>query len=201
MYQRHFKALVCAASMAMTAACAGGGSSQSEFPEGEAPQITSNYTVEAFQVVVPQTLTVSEENRIYPIADIVWRGDPPGDRYEQVKAIFEDAGAQASESLNGADPVRVTVQVARFHSLTERARVLTGGVHSMRYYITVYPAEGGEPIEGPRLVVADIGAFGGDRAFEAERQGQTMRVRITDQLRNTLIAELSEPVDAAQPQG
>ncbi|MEL7026983.1 MAG: DUF6778 family protein [Pseudomonadota bacterium] len=163
-----------------------------ELPEGKVREQARDYQIDAFDVLVPRTLEVSEANLYYPITDIVWRGDPFGDRYQQVEAIFDDVGDLVSPDLAGERPVRVTVQVTRFHSLTEKARVSVGGVHSMRFYLTVFDAETKEPIEGPRLVIADLPALGGTAALRAEREGQTMKVRITEQLRLVFLEELTE---------
>ncbi len=47
--------------------------------------------VSEVNVNIPRTLKVSESNVYYPRGDIVWRGDPIGDRYEQIEAIFQSA--------------------------------------------------------------------------------------------------------------
>lgn len=182
-----------AAVFAALSGCAAVDVGYREFPVGEVREQARDYQVAAYDVLVPRDLEVSEANYYYPIADIVWRGDPFGDRYAQVEEIFDAAGENASQSLDGSRPVRVAVQVTRFHSLTEKARVTVGGVHSIRFYLTVYDVGSDVPIEGPRLIVADIPALGGAAAFRAERQGQTMKSRILEQLRLVLIRELTEP--------
>ena len=174
-------------------ACAAVDEGYRDLPQGQVREQARDYRIAAFDVLVPKTLEVSEANLYYPITDIVWRGDPFGDRYEQVEAIFDTAGASAARSLDGNRPVRVTVQVTRFHSLTEKARVQVGGVHSMRFYLTVYDIGSDVPIEGPRWVIADLPALGGSAALRAEREGQTMKVRILEQLRLVLLEELTEP--------
>ena len=45
---------------------------------------------------MPRSLKVSEANTFKPRADIVWRGEALGDRYQQVEAIFADAMTAAS---------------------------------------------------------------------------------------------------------
>lgn len=174
-------------------ACAGIDEGYRELPVGEVRSDPRDYRVAAFDVLVPRTLEVSESNLYYPVGDIVWRGDPFGDRYEQVEAIFDAAGESAIPAIDGERPVRVTVQVTRFHSLSERARVSVGGVHSMRFYLTVYDVGSNDPIEGPRLIIADLPALGGEAAFRAEREGDTMKRRILEHLRLVLVDELTEP--------
>lgn len=175
------------------AACAGVDEGIREIPQGAVREQARDYSIAAFDVLVPRSLVVSEANLYYPIADIVWRGDAFGDRYEQVEAIFDTAGENVQPSVAGSRPVRVTIQVTRFHSVTEKARIQVGGVHSMRFYLTVYDVGSDEPIEGPRLVIADLPALGGEAALASDRQGQTMKVRILEQLRLVLRDELTEP--------
>lgn len=180
-------------------ACAAVDEGFRELPQGEVREAPRDYSIAAFDVLAPRTLEVSEANLYYPIADIVWRGDPFGDRYEQIEAIFDEAGEAVAAELDGDRPVRVTVQVTRFHSVTEKARVMVGGVHSMRFFLTVYDVGSDEPIEGPRLVIADLPALGGTAALRAERDGQTMKVRVLEQLRLVLLRELTEPAPLPVP--
>lgn len=181
------------------AACAAVDEDVRDLPQGAVREEPRDYRVDAFDVLVPETLVVSEANLYYPIADIVWRGDPFGDRYEQIEAIMDTAGERAVAELDGETPVRVTLQVTRFHSVTEKARVQVGGVHSMRFYLTVYRVGSREPIEGPRLVIADLPALGGEAALRAEREGQTMKVRILEHLKLVLLDELTEPAPPPTP--
>jgi len=60
-------------------------------PQRMAPMLLDIQTI---RIDVPRTLEVSEKNRFYPGGDIVWRGEPMGDRYMQVGAIFEDAATR-----------------------------------------------------------------------------------------------------------
>lgn len=161
---------------------------------GIAAPISRDYDVVDLAVTVPRTLTVSEANVYYPSADIVWRGEPQGDRHAQIQRIFEEGFGRAARSLDGARDVAVDVEVRRFHSVTERARYSVGGVHSIRFVLTVRDARTGEIVEGPRVVAADLVAFGGERALQADRAGQTQRVRLVDHLARVSVAELGDPV-------
>jgi hypothetical protein len=174
------------------AGCTGIG--RTSIPGGVAPPAVRDYNVVDLEVTVPRSLTVSEEDVYYPTADIVWRGEPPGDRYSQVQAIFEEGLGRGAATLDGARDVRVEVEVRRSHSLTERARRRVGGVHSIRFVLTVYDAATGAVVEGPRLVSADLTAFGGERARAAEQAGQTQRVRLVDHLSRVAVVELGDPV-------
>lgn len=164
---------------------------------GVEPPAERSYSVVELDVEVPDSLTVSERNLYYPGSDIVWRGEPPGDRHEQVRRVFEDGMMPGVQALDGMRDVAVDVEVARFHSLTERARYSIGGVHSIRYILTVRDAATGEVIEGPRWVAADLDAFGGQDAIDAELAGQTQRVRIVDHLRQDIQLQLGDVATTA----
>lgn len=142
-------------------------------------------------VVVPQSLIVSEANSIKPIADIVWRGDPFGDRYQQVKTIVTDAVNTGVAALSGTRPVWLNVEVVRFHAVTERTRFSTGGVHEIDLLLTVTDAESGEVIIPTYLLDASLAAFGGDEALAAMRLGQTQKRRISDHIAMLIVRELT----------
>ena len=152
-----------------------------------------SYNVQRVNVIVPDSLIVSEANRYYPTSDIVWREDPPGNRHEQVAAIVQDAMDRGTASVQGDVPVIVDVQVLRFHALTEKTRYSVGGVHSIKFGLAVRSAETGLLLEERRVVQADLIGFGGQRAINAERQGQTQKVRITAHLANVIKEELTNP--------
>jgi hypothetical protein len=93
------------------------------------PQIVRNYSLHSIRFAVPADMTVSEANSYYPIADIVWWGDPMGNRSQQINEIFQTSIRAAGQDMNGSIPVTVDVELARFHSLTERTRFSVGGVN------------------------------------------------------------------------
>lgn len=164
---------------------------------GIVPPQPRTYDVNRLTVRVPGELEVSEANLFYPGADIVWRGEPPGDRHAQVRRIFEDGMRPGAATLDGARDVDVDIEVRRFHSLTERARYSVGGVHSIRFILTVRDAGTGTVIEGPRWVAADLDAFGGERALRADREGETQRVRIVAHLDRVIRQQLGDPLTGA----
>ncbi|AMY69732.1 DUF6778 family protein [Frigidibacter mobilis] len=157
------------------------------------------YTVQALRVSVPRTLKVSEANMFYPIADIVWRGDPRGDRHAQVEALMTAALTEGTRNMRSGPPVVVDVDLRRFHSLTEKARVTTGGVHAIRFVLTVRDARSGAVLDGPRMVNADFPAWGGKRTLEAEARGITEKVQIGERLKSVILRELSAPVSGTAP--
>ncbi len=161
--------------------------------------MTPRYDVAAVNVVVPENLKVSEANLYYPIADIVWRGEPRGDRHAQVKAIFAEAFAAGTRTLDAGRPVIVDVVVERFHCLTEKARYTIGGVHSLKFILTVRDAATGATLDGPRLVVADIKASGGAVAVQEEADGITQRLVILQRLSEVALRELTRPLAMPLP--
>jgi uncharacterized protein DUF6778 len=153
------------------------------------PMVSVNSVV----VRVPRTLKVSEANRYLPAGDIVWREDPIGDRYVQVQKIFQDAMAQGVAPLNGPASVDIDIQVKRFHALTEKARYTTGGVHSITFDLAIKHPDTGELLVPVRTIRADLDAFGGKQALQAEARGLTQKVRIVNHLAEVIRQELSNP--------
>ncbi|SHH32012.1 DUF6778 family protein [Marivita hallyeonensis] len=149
--------------------------------------------IESFTVSVPNSLTVNERNLYYPVGDIVWRGDPRGDRRQQVKAIFETGVRAAAQLVEGNRPVRMDVQVTRFHALSEKARYITGGVHDIDFKYRLIDTETGLQIGETKDVNADLEALAGRRAIDAEQQGLTQKSRITAHLAEVIQTELSVP--------
>lgn len=162
------------------------------------PVLQPRYAVAEVQVIVPRDLRVSEANQFYPVADIVWRGEPNGDRHAQVHAMLTEAAGYATADMRAGPPVVIRAEVVRFHCLTEKTRYTVGGVHSLRYRLTVLDAATGAVIEPPRLIVADVRAAGGRRAIEEEMQGRTQRVVVVSALAASLREALSTAVSLPQ---
>ncbi|WP_317054461.1 DUF6778 family protein [Roseovarius rhodophyticola] len=159
---------------------------------GAVPVDQLSFDIQEIRVSVPKSLTVSEANRYLPKADIVWREDAPGDRHAQVQAIFEDAMARGVSGLpQGTLPVVLDIQVTRFHALTEKARYTVGGVHDLEFLVILRHPETGQMLNTPYQVTADLKAFGGSAALEAEARGETQKVRITDHLAKVIRTELT----------
>lgn len=156
--------------------------------------LASQYDVVGLSINVPHTLRVSEANSFHPRADIVWHGDPYGDRYQQVADIFRDAATAATGPMNQGRQVNLGLEIVRFHGVTDKTRYTVGGVHSMHFLLTVTDAQTGQVIDGPRLVVADVKAAGGDAAVAEDRVGRTQRVVVTERLVEVLRRELSAVV-------
>ncbi len=177
---------------ALTLASRGTGS----IPETGAVRVmAAQYDVADVEVTVPRALRVSEANTFYPMADIVWRGDALGDRYAQVASIFTDAAQRATGGMNTGRAVAVQIELVRFHGVTEKTRYTVGGTHNMVFDLTVRDAASGAVLDGPRRVVADAKAAGGQAAIAEEQAGRTQRVVVTEKLAEVLRRELSAPVN------
>lgn len=141
-------------------------------------------------ITVPTSLRVSEADTWYPNADVVWRGEPRGNRLDQVARIFEEASSRGTSRLKSGLPVIAEVEVTRFHCVTEKTRNSIGGTHSMQFMLTIRHAETGEVLDGPRLVIADTKAAGGSKAIAEDYAGRTQRVVVVERLTQVIHSEL-----------
>lgn len=173
-------------------------------PSPTAVYLAAQYDVEAIRINVPRSLTVSEANTLKPRADIVWRGEALGDRHAQVAAIFNEAITTGTSVMQTGRKVDLEIEVTRFHALTERTRYTIGGVHEMRFVLTVRDAATGQVLDGPRDVVADIKAAKGAAAIAEDQAGRTQRVvtveRLTQVIRRELSTRLSDEMIVARLQ-
>lgn len=149
--------------------------------------------VTEIEVRVPRSLKVSERNSYLPGGDIVWHGDPPGDRHAQVAAVVLEGLQDGVRDLDGPRGVRLLVEVTRFHALTPKARYTFGGVHAIQFRLTVLDSETGETLVADRFVKADFRALGGEAALAAEARGLTQKRRIVDHLARVIHDELTLP--------
>jgi hypothetical protein len=147
--------------------------------------------IRGIEVLVPDSLKVSEADVYFPFADIVWRGDPMGDRHPQVAAMFQVAAAQASEGITEGRGAIMTLQVTRFHAVTEKARYKVGGGYEMNFLMTMRDAETGIILDGPREVNPDFKGSGGIRAVAEDNAGRTEKVVVIEKLTEFLRIELA----------
>ncbi len=161
-------------------------------PTMQAPQAQS-VQIADYSVRVPRSLRVSEANRYYPGGDIVWRGEPLGDRHQQVADILKDGIEKLRGGAATGRAVTVDIEVKRFHALTEKARYTIGGVHAITFDLTVRDATTGQVMVPTKTIRADLEGFGGARAIAAERNGITQKYRITNHLARVLNDELTVP--------
>jgi hypothetical protein len=153
------------------------------------PPVTAtadDYTVSSLEIVVPKTLESSEANLFRPNADIVWRGEPLGDRHAQVKALFEQGFGRAIANLHGPRHVIVKVVLLKFHGITEKARALVGGIYWIEFKVSVRDARTGERIRPDKLVRADLRASGRGQAIRDDVNGRTEKVVVTARLADTI---------------
>lgn len=192
-------ALILAAAMALSACATPFDVSRNAPLETMRPVIEvpmNDWSIQSVVIHVPRSLTVSEANTIKPASDIVWREDPLGDRHAQVEALMTRALSPVLRPRDGAaTPVVVTLDVTRFHALTERARYTIGGEHEIEFVLTVTHALTGEILSGPRPVDLTFVAEGGKRAIAAEARGLTQAVRIIQQFQQWALTEFA----AARP--
>ena len=156
-----------------------------------AAAVSRNYDIARFTFGAPEDINISEAGGYYPFADVVWRGDPPGDRIEQIAAMFNTAVERNENTIVGPRPVNIEVSLVRFHGVTERTRFSVGGVYNIIFNLTVRDAQTGEVIEPSRRVVANLDAPGGVQALILEQRGQTEKVRVTNFLTRVIYQELT----------
>lgn len=150
-----------------------------------------DYTVQEMNFIASNELQVSEGNGYYPFSDVVWRGDPVGDRLEQIGALFQEAKQRNDTNLTGETGVVMDIELVRFHGVTERTRFSVGGVYNIIFNLTLRNKATGEIIEQPRRIEANLAAPGGIAALMLEQRGQTEKVRVTDFLTQVLKDELT----------
>ena len=145
--------------------------------------VARGWTLGRVDVTVPTELTVSDRNRLAPDADIVWHGDPAGDRREQVRAILKAGIGQGAAALPGRRPVVIAATLEQFHAVTPRAvSTAPAAVHNIDYVVQVFDARTGEALTDPQRVQADLEANVGAAAVVASEEGRTQKVRITSHL-------------------
>lgn len=162
-------------------------------PVAQVAPLPTDVRVRNVIVRVPDTLVVSESNSYYPKGDIVWHGDPYGNRYEQVKAVVQDGVERGARQLKGKTRIDLYVDVLRFHAMSERTRYTIGGFHEIELAVTVVNSMTGLRMADPYFVKTTLRGFGGEAAVRAEAMGQTQKVRISDHLAQLIVTEFSPP--------
>ncbi len=165
----------------LLSAC-GGGNWKTDYQPLD-PAITKNWTVRDVTVAVPAALTTSEENSYEPNFDIVWHGEPYGDRKAQVARIVDDGVTAGTRALRGPKPVTIGLTLVQFHALTPKTRysLENSGVHNIKYMAQVFDAKGA-PLTEPQLIQADLIGLVGKQGDEADRKGWTQKIQIQQHL-------------------
>ncbi|MEL6572339.1 MAG: DUF6778 family protein [Pseudomonadota bacterium] len=167
--------------LAFLAACTG--SWETNYEAAKEASVTRGWNVKDITVIVPEELTTTEENSFAPNADIVWHGDPFGNRKAQVAAIIETGMRRGTRGLRGGRGVDLQVVLEEFHALTPKARAeAPSAVHNITYTVQIFDDRTGEAISQPERIRADLPAFTGSSAFAAIEQGQTQKIRITNHI-------------------
>ena len=157
---------------------------------------TRAWSASHVDVIVPPNLSVSDLNLFAPNADIVWHGEPYGDRRAQVRRILEVSALRASRRLKGQRAVRIEIELEQFHALSDRARLIApSAVHNIQFKVRVFDAKTGRQIIPTDRIRADLPAYTGKRALQALRRGETQKVRITRHLETVLIGWLQQGPD------
>lgn len=172
--------IVCAAALSL-AACSVNWTIAYDTPID--PAVSRTWHVHSVDVSIPDSLSVSNNNSYAPNADIVWHGEPQGDRRRQVAAILRDGISRGASDLRGPRGVIIAVTLRHFHAVTPAAVARApAAVHNISYVTQVFDAQTREAITQPEPISADLEAYVGDAAVVAALQGQTQRVRIVDHL-------------------
>jgi len=145
-----------------------------------------SWHIQEVRVNVPETLSVSEANLYMPPSDIVWREDPYGDRRLQVQNIIDLAVSQAAIDMQGNEPVYLDIDLKRFHALSQKARATVGGQHTIFFEVNVRDVATDTDLVDPFQVQIKLNAFGGQKAIDAEIQGETQKVRITREITSVM---------------
>ncbi len=191
-----FRGLVVAASALALSACVAPRVSQTDFSKGvgQAASQVANWSLGDVQVAISNSLTVTQSpsRRYPPTTELVWYGDPPGDRKAQVETLMADAvRAGAADALVGSQPVTISLNITEFHAMTPRARAteLQLGVHEIMFDISVIDSSGAT-IASETGVRADLQAFSGASAVQAEKLGQGQKIRIQSRVAQVIRAWL-----------
>lgn len=191
---RVLRAVLSFCGLALLAACSGG-EWKTDYPANVSAKQAAAWNVVKVDVRVPRTLTVTEDNSFAPNADIVWREELVGDRYQQVDAIITEAAQRGASRLRSGRGVILQIDLQTFHALSQRARsrLNSSGVHNVTFVARILDARSGAPLTPDSLIQADLLAFVGDQAIKAERQGQTQRVRIINHVSKVIAGWLGGP--------
>lgn len=189
--------LTALAFVALLSACATG-TFQTMYETGLSADVTKNWRVTDIKVDVPRTLSVSEALVLVPKADIVWREERLGDRYEQVSRIVASGIKEGSKKLNGRQTVRFEITVSRFHAMTLEAEALNYdvGVHNIDLTVRVVDAKSSAVLVPPTFIRAEFPAMTGVRMTQARLRGESQRTQIEAHLARVIAGWLGTGPDA-----
>jgi hypothetical protein len=145
---------------------------------------TATWRLASVEVAVPESLTTSEENSYTPDYDIVWHGEPAGDRRAQAAAIVKEGIQKGAAGLHGKTRVKIVATLSEFHSITPKVRktLQNSGVHNVAYTVQVFDARSGAALTEPQPIKADFPALVGKAGDDADAKGLTQRVQVVNQI-------------------
>ncbi|MEM7717969.1 MAG: DUF6778 family protein [Pseudomonadota bacterium] len=147
------------------------------------PAVSRSWKLRHVDVTVPNTLSVNNNNSFAPSADIVWHGEPFGDRRVQVRQILLDGISKGGSGLSGARGVTISARLDHFHAVTPLSVAKApGAVHNIAYRVQVFDSATAIALTEPQDIQADLEAYVGDAAIVAEIRGQGQRKRIVDHI-------------------
>lgn len=163
------------------AGCAGTWEVDYDNPPGSA--VTKSWRVVSVVAVAPDTLSVSNNNTYAPQADIVWHGEPFGDRRAQVAAVLDEGLTRGARPLRGERPVTMTARILTFHGVTPSAIARApAAVHNIRFVLSVFDAKTGEVLVNSETISADLEANVGTAAIAAAINRETQRERVIEHI-------------------
>lgn len=163
----------------LVAGCAG--NFASDYAAGLAPEVTRGWQVTEVRAIAYDSRSVSEDNILVPFADIVWHGEPAGDRRAQVAAIVAEAVREAAAPLDGPREVEIHIAVDRFHGVTPVAiNRSPGAVHDITFRAAVVDRDTREVLVEPVRIDAALVAYTQRMAVISRLNGETERQRIVD---------------------
>ena len=158
-----------------------------DYAEDVDAETSRDWRLAAIVSVVPDTLKVSNSNSYAPGGDIVWWGEPFGDRRAQVAQIFEEAVRAGASELDGERAVTITATVQRFHAVTPAAvAAAPAAVHNILFRIQVFDTRTAEALTEPVEIVADLEAYVGSAAMASAIRGEDQRTRIVAHLTSVI---------------
>ena len=154
-----------------------------DYEEGLDPLVTRDWRASDVLVSVPTKLSVSHSNTFAPNADIVWHGEPYGDRRSQVSAILDEGISLGAQPLKGKRDVTIAATLAHFHAVTPAAVARApAAVHNISFYVQVLDSEDGMALTERQFIQADLEANVGAAAVAAAIEGRDQRTRIVQHL-------------------
>lgn len=191
------KRAFCAAVAAVLFLSGCGGRFASDYAVEVPPDVSRTWQVTDVRAIVHGNRTVSDDNVLIPIADIVWHGEPAGDRKAQVAEIVAEGTRAAAAPLARGRPVEIHIAVDRFHGVTPVAvNRSPAAVHDIVFRIAVVDRRTREVLVPPERVTASLVAHTQTNAILSRLKGETERQRIVDHVAEVVAGWLGTGPDA-----